>query len=224
MKALQDNLSLIIVGLIIVLAVYLFPTPNIDVDVNVEAPPAPTTQMCQSDEGGQDFTGGGTSNYTSTNNAFTGAVSMASTLSVTGATTLSGEVTMKEGSQVLAPTNIYSTTTLTAALSGTTYYLSASGTTITLPAVAEGLNFRFAINGAADSGNFIIDSSEGDNINGTLSVNNADVACSGEDQINFVTDGETIGDYVELRSDGTQWLIGDSGTETAAKMTCTDPS
>lgn len=156
-------------------------------------------------------------------NASTLTVSGASTL--TGDTTLTGEVTLKEGSTTLAPTSISATTTLTAANSGTTYYLSASGTTIILPAVTTaGLNYRFVINGAADTGNFIIDSAEGDNVEGTLIVAGAVVDCAAEDQLDFVVDGENVGDYVEVRSDGTQWLIGDSGVLTAGKLTCTDPS
>jgi len=139
--------------------------------------------------------------------------------------TFNGSVKMKYPVKAIAKTSIYSTTTLTAAESGTTYALSASGTTITLPAVAKkGTNYRFAINGAADTGNFIIDSAEGDNIEGTLIVAGAVVDCDAEDQINFVVDGENIGDYVEVYSDGSQWLIGDSGVLAADKMTCTDPS
>jgi len=125
----------------------------------------------------------------------------------------------------IAATNQYATTTLTAANSGTTYFLSASGTTITLPAVTTaGLNFRFAVGGALDTGNVIIDSAEGDNMDGTLIVAGAVVDCRGEDQINFVVDGEQLGDYVEVYSNGTQWFIGDSGVLISAKMTCTDPS
>ena len=125
----------------------------------------------------------------------------------------------------LANTSIYATTTLRVAESGTNYMLSGSGTTIILPAVnTAGTNFRFTIKGAADVGNYIIDSAEGDNIDGTLIVAGAVVDCRGEDQINFVVDGEQIGDYVELMSNGTQWLIVDSGVLTPAKMTCTDPS
>jgi len=135
-----------------------------------------------------------------------------------------GSLNYKEMTTALAPTSIYATTTLLAENSGTTYYLSGSGTTITLPAINDGVNFKFQINGAADSGNFIIDSAEGDNIEGTLIVAGAVVDCASEDQINFVTDGENLGDYVEISSDGTQWLIGDSGTLTTGKMTCTDPS
>lgn len=134
-------------------------------------------------------------------------------------------IAYKEPVVNLAKTNIYSTTTLSAVDSGTNYYLTGSGTTMTLPAVGHaGTHFRFVVGGALDTGNVIIDSAEGDNIDGTLIVAGAVVDCRGEDQINFVVDGEQVGDYVEVRSNGTQWVIGDSGVLTAAKMTCTDPS
>lgn len=145
----------------------------------------------------------------------------------TGNITASGTITYKQKSTNIAATSIYSTTTLTQANSGTTYYLSASGTTIILPAInttMAGTNFKFVIKGASTDGNFIIDSAEGDNIEGTLIVAGAVVDCDAEDQINFVTDGENIGDYVDIYSDGTQWLIGDSGVLASGKMTCTDPS
>lgn len=126
--------------------------------------------------------------------------------------------------EAFAPTATTSDTTLRLEDSGKTYLLSASGTTFTLPAVTAGANFKFVVNGALDSANVVIDSAEGDNIEGTLIVAGAVVDCAAEDQINFVTDGENIGDYVELYSDGSQWLIGDSGVLTSGKMTCTDPS
>ena len=76
--------------------------------------------------------------------------------------------------------------TLTAADSGKWYELAASaGVTVTLPAVSSGLNFRFVVANAFDTSNYIIDSAEGDNIDGNLIVNGAAVAASGEDQINF---------------------------------------
>lgn len=125
----------------------------------------------------------------------------------------------------IAKTSIYATTTLNLKDSGTNYMVSASGTTITLPSVkAKGTHYRFTVGGALDTGNVIIDSAEGDNIDGTLIVAGAVVDCRGEDQINFVVDGEAVGDYVELLSNGTQWVLVDSGVLTSAKMTCTDPS
>jgi len=165
---------------------------------------------------------GGVTNFDSL--ALSEDLTVAGTAVITGGATLTGEVTMKEASATIAATDQWATTTLTAAQSGTTFYLSGKGTTITLPAVTEGVNFRFVVGGALDTANVIIDSAEGDNIEGSLIVAGAVVDCAAVDQINFVVDGENIGDYVEVRSDGTQWLIGDSGVLTSAKMTCTDPS
>jgi hypothetical protein len=115
-------------------------------------------------------------------------------------------------------------TTLTAAQSGSVFVFS-SGVTVTLPAVTNaGWNARFAVGTAFASSNAVIDSAEGDNIDGTLIVAGAVVDCRGEDQLDFVNDGEQLGDYVEIYSDGSKWLIADSGALTTAKLTCTDPS
>lgn len=132
-----------------------------------------------------------------------------------------GEVTYLENT--IAGT---ATTTLEVSQSGSTVLVSGGGGNVfTLPAVTNtGANFRFQVSGAIASGNAIIDSAEGDNIEGSLIVAGAVVGCDAVDQINFITDGENIGDYVELLSDGTQWLLVDSGVLTSAKMTCTDPS
>jgi len=101
---------------------------------------------------------------------------------------------------------------------------SANMTTITLPTAEDGLHFKFVVAGALTGSSVLVDSAEGDNIEGNLFVNDAAVACSGEDQINIVTDGEVVGDYFEIVSDGTSWYIIESRGEAAAKMTCTDPS
>ena len=88
--------------------------------------------------------------------------------------------------------------TLTSADSGKWYELAASaGVTVTLPAVESGLNFRFVVANAFDTSNYIIDSAEGDNIDGILVVNGASVAASGEDQINFVASAESVGDFID---------------------------
>jgi hypothetical protein len=131
---------------------------------------------------------------------------------------------IKEMTEAIAKTDTTATSTLRDTDSGTTYYLSASGTEIVLPAVYKGLNFRFVINGASTDGNYIIKSSEGDNMYGVILTGGVDYACSAEDQVNFITDGEVIGDFVELRSDGSNWVIGANGATTDAKITCTDPS
>tara|TARA_B100001939_G_scaffold333967_1_gene334474 strand:- start:2519 stop:2938 length:420 start_codon:yes stop_codon:yes gene_type:complete len=114
--------------------------------------------------------------------------------------------------------------TLTAADSGKWYKLDASaGVTVTLPSVKSGLNFRFVVASAFATSNFVIDSAEGDNINGILVVNGASVAASGEDQINFVASAESVGDFIELWSDGSNWFVYGIGSA-AGSITATDPS
>lgn len=155
----------------------------------------------------------------------TDAVSIGGSATVTGDLSVTGTVIGDMKVSSIAATNQYSTTTLTAANSGTTYFISASGTQITLPAVTTaGLNFRFVIGAAVDTANVVVASAEGDNIDGTLIVAGAVVDCRAEDFVNFIADGEQLGDYLTVYSNGTQWFIEDSGVLTAAKMTCTDPS
>lgn len=114
--------------------------------------------------------------------------------------------------------------TLTIAESGLTTYISTTGTTTTLPAATAGAVFRFVVGAAFDTNNFIIDSAEGDNIEGSLIVAGAVVDCDAEDQVNFIADGENLGDFVELRSNDTKWFITQSNALTSAKLTCTDPT
>ena len=114
--------------------------------------------------------------------------------------------------------------TLATTESGKTTFISTTGGTYTLPAVSTaGLVYRFSVS-ALFTTNAVIDSAEGDNIEGALIVAGAVVDCDAEDQINFVADGENLGDFVELRSDGTSWHIAASGGLASAKITCTDPS
>jgi len=114
--------------------------------------------------------------------------------------------------------------TLTAADSGTTYILKADeGKTITLPALKSGVHFKFIVGSAFDTSDWVIDSAEGDNIEGLLIVNGASVAASGEDQINFVNSAETVGDHVSLSCDGTNWYVSGAGNS-AGSITVTDPS
>lgn len=124
---------------------------------------------------------------------------------------------------------IAAATTLTAANSGTTYVLDAAGgATVTLPALEAGLYFKFIVGAAFASTNWVIDSAEGDNINGLIADMGSTVAvvlASGEDQINFVASAETIGDWIELYadSDNSQWIVnGVCGAN--GGITATDPS
>lgn len=119
---------------------------------------------------------------------------------------------------------ISSDTTLTIANSETWYKLNNStGKTVTLPAATAGVSFRFIVAAAFATDNFIIDSAEGDNISGVLVVNGASVVAADEDQINFVASAETIGDFIDIWSDGTNWYVYGIGNS-AGSITATDPS
>lgn len=120
-------------------------------------------------------------------------------------------------------------TTLTKGDSGTVYILdAAAGATVTLPALAEGLKFKFIVGASFATTNWVIASAEGDNINGIIMDMGATVAgvpAAGEDFINFVASAETVGDYVEFLCDysNSQWLV--SGACAAnGGITATDPS
>ena len=124
---------------------------------------------------------------------------------------------------------ISAATTLKANQSGTVFILDAAeGVTVTLPALEKGLKFKFIVGAAFATSNFVIDSAEGDNINGfvaDMGTTVAVVVASGEDQVNFVASAETIGDHVELIADydNSQWLL--SGACAAnGGITVTDPS
>lgn len=102
---------------------------------------------------------------------------------------------------------------------------AAAGATITLPALADGLVFKFIVGAAFATTNWIVASAEGDNINGTLLVNGAVVAAGAEDQINFVATAETIGDWIELIADSgnSQWIVSGVGAGIGS-ITATDPA
>jgi len=113
-------------------------------------------------------------------------------------------------------------TTLTAAQSGTVFNIGTAGVDLTLPAVASsnGVHYRFVIWAAYATTNITVVSAEGDNIEGTLRVAVSVVDCDANDVITSVADGENIGDYWDLYSNGTYWYLGSSGALTASKLTC----
>jgi len=131
--------------------------------------------------------------------------------------TFSGAVTAL--ANVLAPAG---DATLTAAQSGSIVKMNTAGQDITLPTASAsvGAVYRFVVTAAVATTNMTIVAAPADTIEGTLIVAGAVVDCDAADIITFVIDGENIGDFVELYTDGTSWLIGDSGVLTASKMTC----
>lgn len=144
--------------------------------------------------------------------ALTGAATFASTLDVTGQVTMRDKVSSLTGS-----------TTLTSTQSNTTIVWNTSGGTTTLPAVATatGTVFHFLVGSALTSTyNAQISSAEGDNIEGSMIVAGAVVDCDASDRIYVLTDGENLGDFVELRSDGQKWFVTQSNALTAGKLLC----
>lgn len=97
-------------------------------------------------------------------------------------------------------------TTLTASDSGKEYTLSASaGAQITLPAVAKkGFKAKFTIGSAFTTTNWTIVSAT-NVIQGSADVNSTLVLGANENTISFVASAETIGDFVEIYSDGTNF-------------------
>ena len=144
---------------------------------------------------------------------------VATTFSPTGLSSLGGGA-------VVGTASVAANTTLTTANCGELITLDDSdgGSTVTLPAATAGCFLWITVGTAFDTANIVIDSAEGDNIEGLLQVNAADVACSGEDQINVVQSAEAVGDRVALMSDGTSWFIVDGAADVAGALTCTDPS
>lgn len=103
--------------------------------------------------------------------------------------------------------------TLGAADSGTTYYLSlAGGFTVTLPAPALGLEFKFVVKTAPTTAYVIATNAGADILIGGVNELEVDTSDDGPyddnaDQIDFVASVAAVGDYVEMQSDGTSWYF-----------------
>ena len=97
--------------------------------------------------------------------------------------------------------------TLTADDNGKVFILSdAASGDITIPAVATNIGFECkVICGFAITSASALISAEGDNIEGSIVVNGAQVDVDAADQLNFVQTAENIGDWVSVISDGTYW-------------------
>lgn len=138
------------------------------------------------------------------------------TLTVTGDSVLSGTLGYTEKFEVLTATN-----TIAIADSGTTFYLSGSWQEHTLPATTTaGQIYRFYVNSAITATTTVVTAGSVNSINGTLMVNSTVVDCDDEDTIEFVDDSENIGDFFELRTDGTDWFIGASGGLNSGSIIC----
>jgi hypothetical protein len=123
-----------------------------------------------------------------------------------------------EAVEVVTTTNV-----ITAAESGTTFFLNlAGGFTSTLPAPAAGLYYKFVVTTAPTTA-YIITTNGGANvIEGSADVLSTRVAAANEDTINFVASTALVGDWVDVVSDGTSWFVrGDSGATGGITFTAT---
>jgi len=117
--------------------------------------------------------------------------------------------------------------TLTAAESGKTLYMGTAGEDQTLPAPADGVWYKFVVSANVATTNMLIQGPAADAtddvIYGSVTVAGVVTLCSAEDTLTFVAEtNEAIpGDWVELRSDGTNWYISGQ-VSTASAFTCTD--
>ena len=102
--------------------------------------------------------------------------------------------------------------TLTGADSGKTFLISGTGYTVTLPAPSAGLKFKFVVSAAFSTDTVIQTPSDNrDILNGGVIVNGAIVEADDVDKVTFEDDAESIGDFVEISSDGTNYFLFGNG-------------
>ena len=109
-------------------------------------------------------------------------------------------------------------TTLTAEDSGKSFTLrAAAGAQITLPAVATsaGFRFRFTVGQLFATTAWTIKAAS-NVIQGGVIVNSVNVPGADENTITFAHAADTIGDFVELNCDGTNWYVFGLGTAAGA--------
>lgn len=127
----------------------------------------------------------------------------------TGITVQSAELTLRGNGvgRVLSAAS-----TLTAADSGGTYFLSlAGGFTTTLPAPKMGLKYKFIVAVAPTTAYIVATNGSANIIHGQVGTSEdaaGDVACAAaSDTITFVASTAIIGDWVSVESDGTNWYV-----------------
>lgn len=109
-------------------------------------------------------------------------------------------------------------TTLTAEDSGKVFILKAAGgAQITLPAVAtsSGFRFKFVVGLAFATTNWTVKAAT-NVIEGGIDVNSSNVPAVNENTISFVASAESVGDFIDLVCDGTNWYVSGNATTTGA--------
>ncbi len=108
--------------------------------------------------------------------------------------------------------------TLTAKDNGKIFTIATTGYTYTLPAVFAGAYWKFVTQALFDT-NFVLDGGV-DLIYGQIDVNSTLVQADAATAINVVAASDTIGDWFEIWSDGTNWYV-DGDAFTAGGITVT---
>jgi hypothetical protein len=103
-------------------------------------------------------------------------------------------------------------TTLAAADSGKTFLISGTGYTVTLPAPTAGWSAKFIVAAAFSTDCLIQTPADNrDIMNGGVIVNGAIVEADAVDRVTFEDGAESIGDHVNISSDGTSFYLSGNG-------------
>lgn len=102
--------------------------------------------------------------------------------------------------------------TLAAADSGKTFLISGTGYTVTLPAPTAGWSAKFIVAAAFTTDCVVQTPADNrDLLNGGVIVNGAIVEADAVDQVTFEDGAESIGDHIEISSDGTSYFLSGNG-------------
>ena len=106
---------------------------------------------------------------------------------------------------------------LSLADSGKVFKISGTGYTVTLPAPTAGWKAKFVVS-AAFSTDFVVQSpaDNRDTINGGIIVNGAIVEADAVDKVTFEDGAESIGDFIEIHSDGSSYLVYGNGNASSS--------
>ena len=115
--------------------------------------------------------------------------------------------------EIITPT---AAVTLTAAQSGSIIALAqAAGVAITLPAPAVGLNYRFVVQTLFATTDWVITSASADMYGTVMEVSTVQLV-AGATTINLELGADTIGDYIDLYSDGVNWYVSGAMAQAAS--------
>lgn len=131
-------------------------------------------------------------------------------------------VPLNNGGSLVESVDVTEAKALTVEDSGSEFILkAAAGAAITLPALTKGWNAKFVTGLSFATTDWTIVSSS-DVIQGQAIVDGAAVAASNENTVSFVATAESLGDYVNISCDGTNWYVNGVGV-TAGSITFTAP-